>query len=368
MSKRILLFFILAILFLFPVFASPVLAQDSSEQILKAKVIEVLESGENEAGSPYQNVSLMVLDGDQKGETITVKHGEVLTINDSQLVKKGETVVFNKLTTPEGKFEYQIIDKYRLDIILYIALVFFVLVIVLSGLKGIGSILGMIVSLFVVVGFIVPQILGGADPLLISILGSLVILVTSIYLAHGFSKQTSIAVAATFITLTIAGLLSVIFVNISRLTGLGNEDAFSLQFGTTANINFKGLLLGGMIIGFLGVLDDVTTGLAATVFEINHHSPKLTMAELVKSSLNVGREHISSLVNTLVLAYAGASLPIFIYIVLNPQNVPLWFIVNSEVIAEEIIRTLAGSMGLLFAVPITTFLAAYWLKKSPKTI
>lgn len=140
---------------------------------------------------------------------------------------------------------------------------------------------------------------------------------------------------------------------------MGSDEATSLLFGETSNINFKGLLLGGMIIGFLGVLDDITTSLSATVFELKRVNPKLNFKGLVQSALKIGNEHISSLVNTLVLAYAGASLPLFLFIVLNPQEYPLWFIINSELISEEIVRTLVGSIGLLFAVPITTLLAAW---------
>ena len=224
----------------------------------------------------------------------------------------------------------------------------------------------MILSLGVIIKFIVPQILAGRDPLLVSVIGSVFILVTTIYLAHGFSKQTTAAVISTALTLVLTGILSVAFVNMTHLTGVASEEALSLQFGPTASINFKGLLLGGMIIGFLGVLDDVTTGMAATVFELKKVNSKLKPRELISSSLNVGREHVSSLVNTLVLAYAGASLPLFLFIVLNPQKYPPWYIINSEFVAEEIVRTLVGSIGLLCAVPITALIAT-WMVQTRKS-
>ena len=194
-------------------------------------------------------------------------------------------------------------------------------------------------------------------------------MVTSIYLAHGFTKQTSVAVFSTAITLVITGFLSVLFVRLTNLSGISNEDTSSLLFGgPTATINYKGLLLGGMIIGFLGVLDDITTGMSATVFELKKVNSKLKFHEIIKSSLNVGVEHISSLVNTLVLAYAGSSLPVFLYLVLNPQGYPVWFMVNSEFIAEEIVRTMVGSIGLLFAVPITTIMASYFVTRDSTKI
>lgn len=292
------------------------------------------------------------------------KLGDVTASYSGLTLKVGENVVVNKTTFPTGEISYQVIDKYRLPELSGIFVAFFVLVLILSKWRGFGSFLGMIVSLVVIVLYIVPQILYGQDPLMISIIGSCMILMSSIYLSHGFSRQTTIAIVSTFVTLILAGSLSVLFVNLTELTGLGSEDIYALQFGQeTANINYRGLLLGGMIIGFLGVLDDVTTSLAATVFELKKQNPKLNFRDLVRSTLNVGREHVSSLVNTLILAYAGASLPIFLFIVVNPQQYPLWFMINSELISQEIVRTLAGSMGLLFAVPITTLLAALAVSK-----
>lgn len=371
MNKRTLIIFSFIVVWFFPKLA---FAQEPGnilrQELIKAQVVEIVDEGtkkfaEVDQSFVYQTVKLKLLDGPDGGTEIMVDYGGQYTLKDSQKVKEGQTVVLSKIDGPNGP-QYQIIDKYRINELAFIALLFFVLVLLLSRWKGVGSFLGMILSLGVIVWFIVPQILAGHDPLLISIAGSIFILVTSIYLAHGFSKQTTIAVVATALTLVLTGFLSVAFVNLTSLTGLSSEDAFSLQFGPTASINFKGLLLGGMIIGFLGVLDDVTTGLAATVFELKKVNSRLKTGQLISSSLNVGREHISSLVNTLVLAYAGASLPLFLYIVLNPQGYPMWFVINSEFIAEEVVRTLVGSIGLLCAVPITAVLAA-WVAEQGKT-
>ena len=358
--------FILGLGILLFCFAVPVSAQDfTNENLVKALVVEIVEEGEKTIDvysekytNVYQIVRLKILDGEDTGIETVIDHGGTFSVHPSALVKEGQIVVLTQTETPDG-LQYQIIDKYRLNELGMIALFFLFLVLVLSRWKGVGSFLGMILSLLVIVKFIVPQILAGKDPLFISIIGSVFILVTTIYLAHGFSKQTTTAVVSTALTLIMTGLLSVAFVSLTSLSGLADEDASTLLFGPTSTINFKGLLLGGMIIGFLGVLDDVTTGIAATVFELKKVNSKLKMGKLITSSMNVGREHISSLVNTLVLAYAGASLPLFLYIILNPQGYPMWFVINSELIAEEIVRTLVGSIGLLFAVPITAVLAAW---------
>lgn len=340
------------------------------EVFYKAQIEKILDQGIDTSygmTSPYQKVLLKFLDGDMKGQETTIDHGKGFSLDKSQLVAAGDTVLVVKTTNVDNTTTYQITDQYRLDKIIPIILLFFLAIIVLSGWKGLGSIAGMVISLGVIVKYIVPQILAGQDPLFVSIVGCLVIMMITIYLAHGFSRKTTIALVSTFITLVATGLLSVLFVRIAHLTGLGSDDAASLRLGPTANINFRGLLLGGILIGALGVLDDVTTGLSASIFELAKANPKYKFKELFKSGMIVGREHISSLVNTLVLAYAGASLPLFIIIVLNPQHYSATVMLNDGLIMEEVIRTLAGSIGLVLAVPLTTFLACYYVSKFGKT-
>ena len=357
------LFILLSFLFVFFFFPPLVSAQEQvSETFYKAQVNEIVTEGEtfveNDQPLPYQTVKLSVLDGDKKGTEITVDHGKVSTIRNDQKVAVGEKVVVLALPTPNG-LQYQIIDRYRLDSLIPILLFFFVLVLALSRWKGLGSIVGLIVSISVILLFIVPQILAGRDPLFISIIGSLFIMATTLYLAHGFSRKTHIALFSTFVSLILTGILAYLFVNVAKLSGLGNDDAMSIAFGVTESINFKGLLLGGIIIGALGVLDDITTNLSAVVEELYKANPSFSFKQLVIRSLRVGSEHITSLVNTLVLAYAGAGLPLFLFLILNPLGHPLWVILNSEILVEEIIRTLAGSIGLVLAVPITAVFASW---------
>lgn len=311
-----------------------------------------------------QLVTVRLLDGKEKDKVVTIPHGKMYTISEAQKVKPGDEVIVNKVTNPDGKSQYVIFDLYRTSRILFMFAAFCLLVIFLTGRRGIGALLGMTLSLIVIIGFIVPQILNGHNPLFISILGSLVIMVASIFLAHGISKQTTVAVAATLCGLVLTGVFGTVFVGFLHLTGLGTEAAYSLQFGPLA-INTQGLLLGGIIIGALGVLDDVTTTQSATIFALAKANKSFTFFDLVEKGFAVGKEHILSLVNTLVLAYAGASIAVFLYIVLTVQThtLPLWVVINSPDLAEEIVRTLAGSFGLVMVVPITTVLAAYVCRK-----
>lgn len=356
--------FLIGFILFFFLFPSLCHAQEfpPPEEFYKAEVVEIVTSGETfideNKTQPYQIVKLKIVDGKEKDKDVTLDHGKMTTISKEQLVSVGEKVVLLKLPTPEG-FSYQIIDRYRLPTLLPILFFFFVLVLALSRWKGLGSIAGLALSIAVIMLFIVPQILAGRDPLFISIIGSLFIMTVTIYLAHGFSRKTHIALFATFLSLLLTGFLSYFFVDLAHLTGLGNDDATSLRFGQTENINFQGLLLGGIIIGALGVLDDITTSLSAVIEELKKANPGYTFRHLVISGFRIGSEHISSLVNTLVLAYAGAGLPLFLFLILNPLGHPLWVILNSEIIVEEIIRTLSGSIGLVFSVPITTLLASW---------
>lgn len=332
------------------------------ENLYKAKVLEVVSEGETGTGefkNKYQDVRLELLDGPGKGKLVVLTHGNIVTLNESLTVKKDDVVVVLEFSRPDGSEEYIITDKYRLDMLLYITVLFVLLVLFIARWKGIGSLIGLGISFFVIIKFIIPQILDGRDPLLISIIGASAIMITTLYLAHGFSKKTSIALASTILTFVFIGILSVIFVSLARLSGLGSEEAYALQYGFGNDINFKGLFLGGILIGALGVLDDVTTSLTTAIFEIAKNHKNISFGSLFKSGMEIGREHIASLVNTLVLAYAGASLPIFLFIVINPAKNPMWSILNSELIAEEIVRVFAGSFGLILAVPLTALLASY---------
>lgn len=360
--------FLLCLAFLFPSLA---FAQTPPTQtFVKAQVVSVDHDGNKNINgrlNPYQDLTLKILDGNEKNKQITLEYGGNVVISPAQKVQSGDTVILAAIK--EGsKTTYAITDKYRLPSLLFITLVFFGLVFLLTGKKGLGSISGLIISLLVIVLFIVPQILGGADPLTISIVGSLIIMLVTLYLAHGFTSRTTIAVVATFVSLILTGILAILSVHIAKLSGLGSEDAYNLLLGSSKTINLQGLLLGGIIIGALGVLDDTTTTQSTTIAELADANPNYSMGELFKRGMVIGREHIASLVNTLVLAYAGAAMGIFIFIIITLQTnaQPWWVIFNSEVIAEEIVRTLAGSLGLVLAVPITTLLAAFFAKNEIK--
>lgn len=357
-----LVIFSLALLFPTKLFAQT-LSQNKipTQNYYQGQIVKIESSGTKDVYGhklSYQRVDVKLLQGPKSGNVIKIENSGDMKAFASKTLHKGDKIVVLEVKDYKGTLSYSVWDKYRLEYILYLLIGFFVLVVLASGLRGIGSILGLGVSFLVVMAYIVPQILKGNDPVFISISGAVVIMFVSIYLAHGFSKRTTVAVISTLISLTLTGVFAYFIINVLSLTGLGDENNYLLAIGP-ASINLKGLLLGGIIIGALGVLDDITTGQSASVFEIAKANPRLKFIDLMESGYRVGREHVASLVNTLILAYAGASLSLFILFVMNPAKTPIWVILNSETIIQEIARSLAGSIGLILSVPITTAIAAY---------
>jgi uncharacterized membrane protein len=290
--------------------------------------------------------------------------GEQVLVGDQETspFKVGEKVVVNMVDVADESSSYQVVDKYRLNVLLLLFGILLLSACAFVGWNSIFSFLGLGFSLVILIFFIVKGILAGYNPLLVTILGSFLIATVSVYLGHGFNKRTSIAILGIISTLTFVGFLSVFFVYLGGFLGLGSEEAFFLQLDSVNGINLKGILLAGIIIGTLGVLDDVTTAQVAVVSELKKANLHLSKKELYASAVTVGKEHITSLINTLVLAYAGASMPLFILFVQDGIQ-PIWSLLNGEFIAEEVLRTLAGSIALVLSVPFTTWLAVKFLKK-----
>lgn len=315
-------------------------------------------------GGEERDVRLKITNGDEKGKIIQVRQGDVVSLREDQYAVEGEDVVITRASNGETS-EYEILDKYRLPGVLLIALLFFAAVIGFGRKRGVTSLAGLTFTIVILIFGIIPGIVAGWNPFLVSLAGAMLIAMISLYLSHGFSRRTTIALISTIITLFISAVLSIIFVELTKLSGSGSEEAFFLQLGA-GTINLKGLLLGGIIIGALGVLDDITTAQTAAVEEIHNADKKVSLKELYLRGISVGKEHIASLVNTLVLAYAGASFPLLILFTMDNIE-PLWVTLNHEFMVEEIVRTLVGSTALIFAVPITTWLAARAFTK-PQTV
>lgn len=337
-----------------------------ADEYARATVLEVLDQGEFDVGEgqsqPYQTLRVRITTGPEAGQELELEHGSVFSIRSEQLLMPGDEFVIVKSYKIDGSSYYAFVDQYRTNQLILLGFLFVGLVVLIIRWRGLASFAGLVVSVLVLAFFEIPRLAAGADPLQTTLIAASLIVLATLYLAHGFSRQTTIAVVSTILTLLVAVGLALWFVALAHLSGAGTEDAFNLQFGQGNTVDLKGLLLSGILIGVIGVLDDVTTGQVAVVDQLRQANPNLSPLELFRRASTVGREHIISLANTLALAYAGVSLPLFLMFAKNPQ--PLWISLNGEFFAEEIIRTLVGSMALVLAVPITTFFAARFLSRS----
>jgi uncharacterized membrane protein len=257
---------------------------------------------------------------------------------------------------------YNIQDLERGRPLLLLAALFVVAVIAFGRWQGIRSLIGLGLSFVVIVSFVVPAILHGHSPVLVAVTGAMAIMLISLYLSHGTGPKTTAAVVGTALALGLTAALAIAFVAAAALTGLASEEALSANFAV-GGLSLRGLLLAGIIIGGLGVLDDVTMSQASLVTELHHANPTTGLAALVGGALRVGRDHIAATVNTLFLAYAGAALPLLILFVTGQDS--LGTVATTEIVAVEVVRALCGSVGLIAAVPLTTVLAALVATEEP---
>jgi len=306
----------------------------------------------------YQKLELEL---DSNHQKIIIENGNQALAN---IVKYNlnDQVIVTKDFSDEVE-QYIITDFVRTNSLILLSIIFLFFLILIAKWKGISSLLGMGFTFIIVFTFILPKISTGTNPTLVAIIGSFIIIPVSFYLTHGFKKKTTIAVLSSLIALIITIILGSIFIKISHLTGLSSEEAGMLSLSQSF-LNMKGILLAGIIIGTLGVLDDITIAQTAVVEELSNTDKYPKSIDLYNHSMSIGRDHIASMVNTLILAYAGASLPLLLMFINNPHSFSE--IINIEIISEEIIRTLIGSIGLILAVPITTFLATNIYTKKKK--
>ena len=314
--------------------------------IYKAEVIQIKNQKE---------YTVRFIEGQVKNKTVVIKNLPP-TAYKQVPITQGENVLVSYTRDVRGKETAYITDFDRIDALFILAALFLIVVVWVGRFRGFFSVLGMVVSFIILSKGLLPSILSGNDPVLIMLLGSLIIAPLTFYLSHGMSKKTNIALVATFLSLAITGFLAYFFVLFTKLTGYSAEESVYLQ-SQNVNIDVRSILLAGIILGALGVLDDITVSQTSIVETLKQTNKSLTRSALYKSAMKVGRDHIASLVNTLVLVYAGASLPLFL--LFYGTNLKYSLVVNQEIIATEIVRTLVSSIGIILAVPITTLIAAY---------
>lgn len=348
-----------ALLILLAFFLMPAHAHKDGVDYWRAEVVSTKghEQGQRE---------IRLLSGPQKGKTTQASVGALvgsLDITPPTYVV-GDKVLVSNRTDTNSTINYAIIDYYRMPAAIWLFILVLILAIIFAGWRGLGALVGLILSVVVLVQFLIPQILEGSAPYLVTAIAIMVISLPGIYIAHGISRRTSLALISTYATLLVAVGLSIVAVKITNLSGVSDENIWFLG-QTMPELNIRGLLLCGLLISLVGILDDVTVGQTATIYELKRANPKLGTLELYKRGLRIGREHIASLINTLVLVYVGASFLFIVYLAVAFPY-PLLVMLNSEMIMEEIVRALVGSASLILAVPITSILAARYVHVHPK--
>lgn len=306
----------------------------------------------------FQTIRAELLDGPREGEIVTVE-------NDYLALEPGDRFYAIEFRDVGGVEYYNVQDVRRLEPLFALVVLFAAMVILLGGWKGLRSLIALAISFGAIFYILIPGLLNGWHPIVLSTSVAAAILLFAICFTHGFTRASLIAYMGTLIGVAFAGVLAMVSVAMTTLSGFGSDDAVFLNVTTQGSLDFVGLLVGAIIIGMLGVLDDIAVTQVAIVQELKRSASHLSKRDLFLRSLHVGREHASALVNTLVLAYTGVALPLLLLLYLSPNT--LMGAINMEVIATEIVRTVVGSIGLIITVPIVTLLAVAFLRDTDLT-
>ncbi|MEY4440537.1 MAG: hypothetical protein RLY49_163 [Candidatus Parcubacteria bacterium] len=341
-------------------FSENIFAQEVYEEYkgtYNAKITQILNKETREiwdgTQSAYKKIEVKLLDGPQKGETKVFE-------TDFPEIKKGLNIYINHYIYIGGEENFSITNINRKNQIYFFIGLFILATILLGGKQGIRSLLSLVLSFLVIFYILLPGILHGWNPLIASFLVASIILFFAIFFTHGWNKESLIAFCGTMFSVLLTSIFAIIAVKMTHLSGFTTDESTYLYFNTKGALDFSGLLLGAIIIGVLGVLDDIAVTQAAIVTELYDSNPKINPFEVYKRAMRVGREHVGALVNTLVLAYTGTALPLLL--LFKTREYSFTTAINLEVFTTEIIRTIIGSIGLMMTVPIVTLLSVYFLR------
>ena len=329
------------------------------EPLVGARVldVEIVEQAGPGAGlSPLDAggqvlLEVEILEGESAGTVLVLD----LPAEGYPEFRVGDIVELIAADIPGQGRTWFVTDVRRLGALGWLALVFVGGVLMVGRWRGLRALIGLAISLWVVIGFMLPAILSGSSPPVVALVGGTAILLVTLYLSHGFNPMTTAAAVGTLGALVVTVVIALVAIDGTRITGFASEDAVFARFAI-GELDLRGLVLAGLIVAALGVLDDVTVSQASTVFTVHEADPSQSFAQLVARGMRVGRDHIASVVNTLFLAYAGASLGLLV--LFTTSGLPVRELVNTELVAVELVKTMVGSLGLLAAVPLTTVIAA----------
>lgn len=302
---------------------------------------------------PCQQITARVTTGPNTGDLAEVSI--YITEQSVPTLEVDQKIVLRSFQAPGQDAQYSFGELQRSPQ-LWLLIAAFALVVVLFGRwHGLRALLGLGASLWLLVAFLIPSLLRGNPPVGVAIAGGFVIAGVAVYVAHGARITTTVAFLGTVTSVVVIAVLAALAVSFANLTGLDEGAAGTLSLSADT-IDLRGLLIAGIVVGALGVLDDVTVTQVAAVVELRKANPELRGFELYRSAIRIGRDHVAAVVNTLVLAYAGASLPLLLFFA--QSDTPFARVATSQIVAVEIVRTVVGSIGLVLSVPVTTALAA----------
>jgi uncharacterized membrane protein len=335
----------------------------SEQKTMEGRVAQILaeEKVDLQGGAQYvQQAEVEITSGPLAGEMVEVEHGGMYLASRSSLLKRGMRVVVERMESPEGD-RFYVSSIVRRRPVWVLAVAFAAVTVAIGRWTGARSLAGLAFSVLVLARFVLPRILSGQDPVAVSIIGALVLMAPSLYMVYGWKGKTHAAVLGMSLSLVFTWLLAAVFVSWTHLTGFADESVAFLVVATEVELNPRGLVLAGIILGTLGMLDDIAVSLSSAVFELAGANPGLTWRELFRRSMVIGVDHFASMVNSLMLAYVGASLPLFLLLMIYRE--PLGFTLNRELFVEEILRTLVGGIGLMLAGPVTSLIACWLVKR-----
>lgn len=339
-----------------------VVDDSASEDVLwPATVAYVVDEQQVDVLGELQTVQILELAisrGPRAGEIVTLEYGHTYG-EEASLYRAGDRVFVRQLQGADGTLGYELATRDRSFPLMLMAMLFVGLVLLAGGQRGARSLVGLGLSFVVIFWYVVPGVGAGQAPVWTALLGCGLAMPVTYYLSHGLNRKTTIALVGSLLGLGLTAVIAVGFVAGARLTGFSGSEAGFIQNLYGGVIDLRGLLLAGMIIGVLGVMDDITVAQAAIVEQLHDANSKLDAWQLYRRAMRVGQDHIASMVNTLMLVYAGAALPLLL--LLTDQSLPLTYVLSQELISEEIVRMLVTSSGLVAAVPLTTLLAARWM-------
>ena len=366
MSRKQKFFCILLVLFSQFFLVLYVGAQEKHQQpiILKGEIKEIISQKTEFLPGPdieqtVQILKVEILEGEKKGVIVELQ-------NDFIILKKDDRIFLNQIVGVDGVEFYTFEEIDRTQGLFYFICFFIFIYFIFTGRRGIRSLLSLLGSFIIIIYFLLPRLLAGASPLFTSVFFAIIILFIIMYITHGFNRKTTAAFLGTSISVLLTVFIAHYAVVFTNLSGFFSDEAVYLNIGTAGMLDMRGLLLGAIIIGMIGVLDDIAITQASAVREISEAGKHLSRKKIFAHSLRVGKDHMGASINTLALAYTGASLPLLL---LFSMSVAPWeVIISREVFATEIVRTVGGSFGLLFAMPLTTLFAVFLLKKKKQEI